>query len=115
VRKQTTVIVTLTIIGLLLTGWLPCQAADILGCYKKNQGTLRILPNPNKGCLKSELPITLQGKMDTSPVPGSEGELCWDITITETVPDIGVAGITFPAKGIFSYVGDGMYRLTWSM
>lgn len=110
-KKHILLVTTMVIIGIVLMTWLPCQADDISGCYKKNKGTLRILPDPSKGCLKSEIPITLQGKMDTNPVPGLEGELCWDITVTQTFPDIGVADITFPAKGYITYVGDGMYRI----
>lgn len=56
--KQTLLIIT--IIGLLFITWLPCQAEDnvLYGCYKKNNGQLRIVSNPSE-CLKSEYLVTL--------------------------------------------------------
>jgi hypothetical protein len=79
-RKKAFVIVT--IFGLLLITWLPCQADDIYGCAKKKNGQLRIVSDHSK-CLKSEYPITLYGTALKNPLSNFAGELCWLLNKTE--------------------------------
>jgi len=68
-RKKTVMIAIVLMLGFLLVTWLPCQADDnvIYGCYKKNNGQLRIVSDHSK-CRPSELPISWGGSCDNGIV-----------------------------------------------
>lgn len=76
-RKKAFAIVTIFVF--LLITWLPCYGEDnvIYGCYKKNNGQLRIVSNHSE-CLPSELPISWNGIVQ-NPLPKFEGDICWNV------------------------------------
>jgi hypothetical protein len=49
-----------TILVVILVAWLPCQADEIYGCAKRNNGQLRIVTGPGD-CLPSEVSISWNG------------------------------------------------------
>lgn len=114
-RKQTILIGMLTVVLVLLTTWATCPASDLQGCYHKSKGNLRLITDPDKGCKKSELPVTLngllEGEEDINPVPAFEGRVCWLVNIMATDPSVGLENLTLPAEGHVTYVGEGMYRV----
>lgn len=78
---------TMTIVpvaGFLAVAVSPCLAQGniVQACYQKTHGDLRIVSNPDE-CEPSEMPITLNGEMPEGPLPGFEGELCWNFTKIE--------------------------------
>jgi hypothetical protein len=86
-----------TLIGLAALSIMvfPCSAADIHGCYKKNNGQLRIVENANE-CGQSEISIQWndegvqgpagpqgeqgpQGVQGVQGLAGTDGLSCWDL------------------------------------
>lgn len=111
-KKQTIIIVMLTILSFLLVTWIPCQADDVLcGCAKIKKGTLRIIDCSSQ-CLKSEYPVTLNGTspQNQNPVPSFSGELCWSILVTEDAHPPADGG-TFLTRVRVTYMGGADYLI----
>jgi hypothetical protein len=90
------VMVTLMVLAALSIMVCPCFAADISGCYQKNNGQLRIVQNANE-CRPSEKYIQWndevgsQGPAGATGATGSKGDK-GDIGVTGDKGDQGPAG-----------------------
>lgn len=99
--KKSHIIYVLTVVSFIFTAG--ASYSDILGCYKKVNGHLRVVDDFNE-CLVSEEPITLR-EADLALVGEYQGELClampeYDNAVRFRIGKFFMGGIYYSLSGV---------------